>query len=99
MKRMHAKYPGKCGECGGKIAAGSQMDYDRHAPRGLKAFHADCNDTDPNPDTANRPRRGEDGALYFAGDARPVAMTRNGWRHGYEHTGRRCEDAPCCGCC
>lgn len=36
-------------------------------------------------------------------DCKPVARvtTRYGSRvyHGYEHTGRRCEDAPCCGCC
>ena len=25
--------------------------------------------------------------------------TKNGPRCGHEHTGRRCEDAPCCGCC
>ncbi len=32
-------------------------------------------------------------------DGTPLAMTRNGWRRGYEATGHRCIDAPCCGCC
>lgn len=32
-------------------------------------------------------------------DGAPLAMTRYGLRRGYEHTGVRCEDAPCCGCC
>lgn len=32
-------------------------------------------------------------------DGRWFARTRYGVRGGYEHTGIRCEDAPCCGCC
>jgi hypothetical protein len=36
-------------------------------------------------------------------DCRPLAvMVRGRGRRvygGYESTGRRCEDAPCCGCC
>jgi hypothetical protein len=32
-------------------------------------------------------------------DGARVVNTRRGKRRGYEHTGSRCEDAPCCGCC
>ena len=42
------------------------------------------------------------GAVSHA-TCRPLARvsTRYGTRvyAGYENTGRRCEDAPCCGCC
>ncbi len=41
----------------------------------------------------------DNGLVTVAGDNRPFARTRNGLRAGYEHTGVRCEDAPCCGCC
>ena len=37
--------------------------------------------------------------LYRGSDGRVYAQTRHGLRAGYEHTGQRCEDAPCCGCC
>lgn len=33
------------------------------------------------------------------GDNRWFVETPNGTRCGEEHTGQRCEDAPCCGCC
>ena len=42
MKRMNARYAGQCGECGQRFPAGASIDYDRNAPKGLKAFHADC---------------------------------------------------------
>ena len=32
-------------------------------------------------------------------DCTPFAATRYGVRRGYEATGSRCIDAPCCGCC
>ena len=39
-------------------------------------------------------------------DGTPLALVypypgarRREWRRGYENTGHRCEDAPCCGCC
>ncbi|GAF96961.1 unnamed protein product, partial [marine sediment metagenome] len=54
MKRMNSKYAGKCGDCGERFAAGTLIDYDRHAPKGLKAFHADC--SDPATGTADAPR-------------------------------------------
>lgn len=49
MKRMKARYAGKCGECGGRFPAGASIDYDRNAPKGLKSFHADCGASDENP--------------------------------------------------
>lgn len=39
------------------------------------------------------------GLVRVKGDHRLFARTRHGLRAGYEHTGHRCEDAPCCGCC
>lgn len=39
-------------------------------------------------------------ALFkVVGDNRWFARTEYGVRTGYEHTGMRCEDYPCCGCC
>jgi hypothetical protein len=32
-------------------------------------------------------------------DGTALTRTKYGLRRGQEHTGRRCEDAPCCGCC
>jgi hypothetical protein len=48
-------------------------------------------------DTSEESR--EDGLVTVPGDNRLFARTRYGLRAGYEHTGHRCEDAPCCGCC
>jgi len=49
------------------------------------------------PPEAEEPPR--PGLVKVAGDNRWFARTRRGLRAGYEHTGQRCEDAPCCGCC
>jgi hypothetical protein len=38
------------------------------------------------------------GAVTHEG-CRPLARTRYGVRGGRSATGRRCIDAPCCGCC
>lgn len=40
-----------------------------------------------------------DALIKVEGDNRWFAQTANGLRAGVEHTGVRCEDAPCCGCC
>ncbi len=39
------------------------------------------------------------GLVTVPGDHRKFARTQYGLRAGWEHTGIRCEDAPCCGCC
>ena len=110
MKRMIAKYPGTCGDCRERFLKGALIDFDKHAPKGLRTFHADCNepayghaeaaaDSDELDAMEAAGGRDGDGFVYVKGDNRPFARTRYGLRAGYEHTGRRCEDAPCCGCC
>lgn len=92
-QRITARYRGICGDCNQPFPKGAQIEFDKEAPRGLKAFHVDCSNPDANhvaPDN---------GFKYFPGDNRPFVKTRYGWRAGTEHTGVRCEDAPCCGCC
>jgi hypothetical protein len=91
MKRMNSRYAGKCGDCKRRFPAGALIDYDKGAPRGLKAFHADCDNPDegakePAPATAREnPNR--------------VIEIRTASGTFYQRAGGRCEDAPCCGCC
>jgi hypothetical protein len=94
MKRMNSKYAGKCGECGQRFPAGTLIDYDRNAPKGLKAFHADCNDASAG--TAEAPY-GEFGSTEW--NNRPTHEIRTSEGTYYQRAGGRCEDAPCCGCC
>lgn len=94
MKRMNAKYAGKCGECGKRFPKGALIDYDRNAPRGLKAFHADCND--PSAGESDAPF-GDYGSADW--NARPTIEIRTSSGTYYQRAGGRCEDAPCCGCC
>lgn len=45
-------------------------------------------------------RENNPSALFkVEGDSRWFASTEYGPRAGWEHTGIRCEDYPCCGCC
>lgn len=101
MARMTARYSGTCCDCGERFSAGTLIDFTKRAPKGRKTAHADC--ADPGAAvTVELDQFGEAlpaGVRYFEGDARPFAQTRYGWRCGYENTGMRCEDAPCCGCC
>lgn len=92
-----AKYPGKCGKCGARIPKGARIEW--HG-RGRGVTCASCAGLD-----------GGDGAELQDGprldtDGTPIALVRpypgarrSEWRRGYEATGHRCEDAPCCGCC
>ena len=102
MKRMTAKYPGTCRRCGARFPKGVTIDFDRTAPKNSRTAHADCSDA-LRRGYADAPEGFDadagDGLVYVPGDNRPFARTRHGLRAGYEHTGRRCEDAPCCGCC
>jgi hypothetical protein len=88
MKRMNSKYSGTCGDCRERFPKGTLIDYDKNAPRGLKAFHADCND----PDAGSK-------ALTPASRANPVMEITTASGTFYQRRGGRCEDAPCCGCC
>jgi len=42
LREMFARYPGKCHGCGGSIARGSRMVYDRSAPPLTRALHVGC---------------------------------------------------------
>ena len=42
MARMASKYSGQCSACGENFPAGTDINYNRRAPRGLKARHVDC---------------------------------------------------------
>ena len=83
---MQARYRGTCAACGGRFPRGAEITYSRATKT---ARHIACD-----PDGASG-----DGLVYVEGDNRPFARTRYGLRAGYEHTGHRCIDAPCCGCC
>ena len=82
---IRAKFASQCGTCGRRIAKGDQIEW----TRGLPAVHAGC---------ATGTGRA-DGLVTVPGDNRLFARTRHGLRAGYESTGQRCIDAPCCGCC
>ncbi len=41
-KRMQARYPGTCCNCGHRFPKGATIDYDKYAPQGSKTAHADC---------------------------------------------------------
>ena len=90
MKRMKARYPGKCADCGRRFAAGTPIDFDSKAPRGRKAAHADC-------DEGSASDYGDYGSAAW--NNRPIIEVRTGSGTFYQRAGGRCEDAPCCGCC
>jgi hypothetical protein len=95
-----ARYPATCADCGASLPKGSRI---RYYGRG-KVYGLECHDRDGSSSSD------DDGAEYSErlsrergrrvdSDGTPLAMTRYGWRRGYEATGIRCMDAPCCGCC
>jgi hypothetical protein len=98
MKRMNSKYAGKCGECGKPFPKGALIDYDRNAPKGLKAFHADCGAID---DVLTRHESERQLSDYGSPDwnDRPIIEIRTASGTFTQRSGGRCEDAPCCGCC
>jgi hypothetical protein len=83
MKRISLRYAATCRSCGAALPAGSPADY---YGRG-RVYGVECH------------ARGDNGLVSVAGDNRVFRRTRHGLRAGYENTGVRCEDAPCCGCC
>ncbi len=88
MKRMNSRFDGKCASCQERFAAGTLIDYNRAAPRGRKASHADCD----NPNEGSK-------ALAPAFDENRMIEIRTSSGSFYQRAGGRCEDAPCCGCC
>jgi hypothetical protein len=84
MKRMESKFSGTCGACSVRFPRGTLIDYDRSAPRGRKASHADCNDP---------------GTHVSHAEANPMIEIRTSGGTFYQRANGRCEDAPCCGCC
>ena len=98
MREITLRYPGQCYSCGQRMPRGIQA---LHASRG-KVRHVDCADENAPASTVTI-----DGlevtpigdGLYRTRHGETVARTRHGLRQGYDATGRRCEDAPCCGCC
>jgi len=74
--------------------------------RGERYYEGDLDCAQANNEDAVVVRKGDPepeptppGLVRVKGDNRLFARTRYGLRAGYEHTGHRCEDAPCCGCC
>ena len=92
---INAKYAGNCASCGERWKKFEKM-VDVVGVRG-ENYCPDClavaKENNPEHDTD------DDGLVTVPGDNRRFARTANGLRAGFEHTGQRCEDAPCCGCC
>ena len=109
---LASKYAGTCSDCGSRFPAGTLIEYDRRAPRGRKAKHADCNnpeivferatirasESDDSPAAWNE--REAKGLGHPRRRARTVSyeVTTSGGTF-YRNRAGRCEDAPCCGCC
>ena len=90
-RTMTARYAGTCVECGQRFPAGAEIAW---AGR-QQAYHSGCFDGATEQTDYERGKQVERRDT----DGTPLARTRYGWRRGYEHTGHRCIDAPCCGCC
>ena len=91
MTTMIARYAGTCGDCKQRFMAGTMIEYDRGAPKGLKSFHVDC--SDPQKGFSARIVRESDALTYYDGDARPFVQTRYGmrcWRGAHGRSLRRC---------
>lgn len=90
MRQIISKFPGTCTRCGRPFPTGTPIEY---SGKGLTAhLPINCPVVEASAEV-------EDGLVTVQGDNRVFRKTRYGLRAGYEHTGHRCEDAPCCGCC
>lgn len=79
--------------------AGYRRARSYSAPRVITARRADtCRECGGAITAGERINYGGAGAVSHEA-CRPLARTRYGVRGGELATGRRCEDAPCCGCC
>ena len=99
-RELNLRYPGTCDTCGTRIPKGTRALW---TGRG-HVEHLDCDGAAT--DTASTVTIDGidcisigDGLYRTVNHGEVVARTRYGLRRGYEHTGQRCEDAPCCGCC
>lgn len=104
MKRMKARYPGRCARTGQPINPGDPILYDgrtrrayldeapQEAPGAALAL-----DLDPDLDRAEAEAAG----LYMTQAARRYQsdIFRVNGREYYQNRRGRCIDAPCCGCC
>lgn len=96
------KYAQQCADCGGRVPKGAGT-LTKEDGRWL-VRHASCAGVDPEGLEIQSKRSRREREQRFDTDGAPLAYVslgygRKGWRRGYEHTGYRCEDAPCCGCC
>ena len=90
-KTIRLKYPGTCVDCGSRLTSGTRARwFGRGRVSGLECHERAGHDVG---------EAGDSGLVRVPGDNRVFARTRRGLRAGYENTGVRCEDAPCCGCC
>lgn len=103
---MDLRRPGTCLTCKEEIPAGERAYWD---PRDRATIHHKIACAEP-AGLTEQVWKGAPGSGAFIPtfaatrtlrdtDGTALAMTRYGLRRGYEHTGQRCEDAPCCGCC
>lgn len=93
LKKMTARYNGRCTGCGVSIRKGEAMAY---GGRGL-TFHAYCNPSEAGPDDYSNinPATGE----RMSNSARVHVARFSGGGYSTVNSRGRCEDAPCCGCC
>lgn len=93
-RTITARYPGICRSCRSAFPAGATIVY---AGRGSTS-HPECTG-------ASAPTVDDELGRVLAADRRAarsgISVTRNyqGDVIGYQRSGGRCEDAPCCGCC
>jgi len=101
-KTITLKYEAVCADCGAKLPVGATA---RWYGRG-RIYGVGCHEKPE--DTAKAPRRARrDLTAYERGDRTPGAIASHYDRRGVYSVdgtfmgtwGRRCEDAPCCGCC
>lgn len=102
---MNLRYAGKCKVCGEPVAAGARGFYDS-AARTVTCTAIACADADGL--TTNKPLTGPwdtrtdtrvlaESRIGEPAPVDPFAKTRSRGYYGID--ARRCEDAPCCGCC
>jgi len=88
---IKAKYPGKCGACGGTIARGDQINWSK----GAGANHIDCGVPDPVVGRGGYKRKRYDNVGHYLSSRDKYGIyTGDGTRIGVNCG---CEDYPCCG--
>jgi hypothetical protein len=85
VRKMIARYNGECQACPEPVRPGQEINF---GGRGA-VTHAECGPPEPVTTPARRSRGRGRGSKY--------GYTSSGARVTDRY--RRCEDAPCCGCC